>query len=83
LQEFSEQQLVECVTLALGCHGGNAGSSFKYYKSHNVILEDDYVYTAKSLFSKCEYDTKPHTQIMGKGKEHVKKQSPDQMKEAL
>ena len=47
LLSFSEQQLVDCSKLNLGCNGGNQGWAFKYYESHFAELESVYPYTGK------------------------------------
>ena len=43
---FSEQQLVDCVSLAFGCGGGNQSLAFRYLKSHYAHSEASYPYIA-------------------------------------
>lgn len=54
LVSLSEQQLVDCSRLNLGCNGGNQGWAFGYAAKHALELESDYPYTA--LDGKCVYD---------------------------
>ena len=51
LVDFSEQQLIDCVTnwgiIATGCRNGRQDFAYMYYKKgHNVMLEADYPYTS-------------------------------------
>jgi len=57
LVSLSEQQLVDCSWLNLGCKGGMFDRAFSYTESHPLELEADYPYIAKShgLFG-CAYD---------------------------
>ena len=57
LVSLSEQQLVDCSWLNLGCNGGMMDRAFSYTKSHPLETESDYPYVAKShgLFG-CQYD---------------------------
>ena len=61
LQEFSEQQLVDCwpgtfLLPCYGCGGGNSKNSLGYVSSHGIMAESDYPYTAVN--GKCVYDSK-------------------------
>jgi len=57
LVSLSEQQLVDCSWLNLGCNGGMMDRAFSYTKTHPLETEVDYPYVAKShgLFG-CAYD---------------------------
>jgi len=57
LVSLSEQQLVDCSWLNLGCNGGMFDRAFSYTESHPLELESEYPYIAKShgLFG-CAYD---------------------------
>jgi len=49
LTSFSEQQLVDCVTLCFGCNGGNFTTVFNMYaKSNAMYTESAWPYTAKN-----------------------------------
>jgi len=57
LLSLSEQNLVDCSWLNLGCNGGMMDRAFLYAMWHPLMLEADYPYVAKSggLFG-CKYD---------------------------
>merc|ERR1740123_2782500 len=57
LVSLSEQQLVDCSWLNMGCNGGMMDRAFSYSESHPLETESDYPYIAKShgLFG-CAYD---------------------------
>jgi cathepsin L len=57
LVSLSEQQLVDCSWLNMGCNGGMMDRAFSYTESHPLETESDYPYIAKShgLFG-CQYD---------------------------
>jgi hypothetical protein len=46
LKSFSEQQLVDCVTLNSGCHGGQMRRALLYVKDNGILQESEYPYTA-------------------------------------
>jgi len=56
LTSFSEQQLVDCVTLCFGCNGGNFTTVFNQYAEANfMFLESAWPYNAKN--GKCAEGT--------------------------
>jgi C1A family cysteine protease len=56
LTSFSEQQLVDCVTLCFGCNGGNFTTVFNQYAKNNfMFLESAWTYTASN--GKCADNT--------------------------
>jgi len=56
LLSFSEQQLVDCVTLCFGCNGGNFTTVFsKYATKHGMFLEKDWPY--KAVNGNCSQET--------------------------
>jgi len=57
LVSLSEQQLVDCSWLNLGCNGGMMDRAFAYTKTHPLETEADYPYVAKShgIFG-CQYE---------------------------
>ena len=68
LQSFSEQQLVDCSVLNLGCNGGDMGRAYTYVKNHGISLESEYPYTA--VKGKCVKDSgafkvNGHTDVAG------------------
>ena len=65
LQEFSEQQLVDCNTGSFfppvignnGCAGGLPSRAFTYTSSKGIMLEDDYPYTSGTgRTTDCKYE---------------------------
>jgi len=81
LLSFSEQQLVDCSKLNLGCNGGNQGLAFKYYEKHMAELESVYPYTAQD--GTCAYDESSATAIDVTTYKNVTPDSPADMKAAL
>jgi C1A family cysteine protease len=56
LISLSEEQLVQCSKLNLGCNGGNFDWAWSYTETHPVELESDYPYTSGSGVSgTCAY----------------------------
>jgi heterodisulfide reductase subunit B len=53
LQNFSTQELVDCVTTCSGCGGGNVSRACIYLKTNEEILWDDYPYTGMN--GTCQY----------------------------
>lgn len=47
LESFSEQQLVDCSKLNMGCNGGLPDRAFRYLEKYSLCSEDSYPYTAK------------------------------------
>jgi len=61
---FSEQQLVDCDKVDLGCNGGMMEDAFKYYQQTGVMAEADYAYTGSD--DACKFDaTKSKAKITG------------------
>ena len=83
LVSLSEQQLVDCSWLNLGCNGGMFDRAFSYTKSHPLETESDYPYTAKSggLFG-CKYN-KSKGVVSAETYTDVKHDNSDQLKAAL
>eukprot|EP00825_Cyclidium_porcatum_P042998 TRINITY_DN5_c0_g4_i3.p1 TRINITY_DN5_c0_g4~~TRINITY_DN5_c0_g4_i3.p1 ORF type:complete len:379 (+),score=76.15 TRINITY_DN5_c0_g4_i3:102-1238(+) len=76
LLSFSEQQLVDCSLLNLGCNGGNTGTAMDYEQDHGTILESDYPYVAEK--QSCEADKKTkvfypksHTKVQSKNNDEL------------
>lgn len=83
LQEFSEQQLVDCATEAYGnygCDGGLMQNAFKYIAKYPLEGEKDYPYFA--IDSNCKFDS---TKAKGKltSYANVTPNSVDQLKAAI
>ena len=85
LLSFSEQQLVDCSTLNLGCNGGNPLWAYRYLKSHYAELESVYPYvsgTTKTAGT-CAYDASSATAVEVQTSNSVTPSNPSQMKAAL
>jgi len=83
LVSLSEQQLIDCSWLNMGCNGGMMDRAFSYTESHPLATEDDYPYIAKThgLFG-CQ--AKSHKGVVGAtGYSDVKHGSAPQLKAAL
>lgn len=81
LLKFAEQQLVDCVTLSLGCHGGNPSSAMSYLKKHYEMYEDSYPYMAKN--GHCVYDKENNSGVMCTSHSSIKSKDVEEMKLAL
>ena len=81
LLSFSEQQLVDCSTANYGCNGGWQYKAFKYFESHDAILESNYKYTAKD--GSCSYSSKTKTNVEISTYANVKADNVTQMKAAV
>lgn len=46
LKSFSEQQMMDCVTLNAGCHGGQMRRALLYVQQNGIVEESDYPYVA-------------------------------------
>jgi len=57
LVSLSEQNLVDCSKENDGCDGGLMDRAFDFVKTHPLMTEAEYPYTAKSSkYTKCKYD---------------------------
>merc|ERR1719168_603047 len=85
LLSFSEQQLVDCSTLNMGCNGGNPLWAYRYLKSHYAELESEYPYTSGGGddSTDCLYDQHSKTAVKVVGSASVTQDSESQMKAAL
>jgi len=52
---FSEQQLVDCDKVDLGCRGGLMEDAYKYLQDTGVVLQEDYPYTGRD--EECSFDS--------------------------
>ena len=85
LLSFSEQQLVDCSTLNLGCNGGNPLWAYRYLKSHYAELESVYPYVSGTTMTAgtCQYDSMSKTAVEVQDSASVTPNSPSQMKAHL
>ena len=81
VQQFSEQQLVDCVGTCFGCNGGNVMFANRYLKTHPAISEGSYPYTAEN--GTCEDDSIANTGVMTTGTINVTPEDIDAMKTQL
>jgi C1A family cysteine protease len=82
LVSLSEQNLVDCSWLNMGCNGGMMDRAFGYAESHPLETEADYPYTAKTGLFACKYDKSKGVVDVTTYKD-VAHNSPDQLKAAL
>ena len=52
--DLSEQQVVDCCTLASGCNGGTLQATYNYIKKNGIMSEKDYPYIEAD--GECTYD---------------------------
>jgi len=85
LLSFSEQQLVDCSGLNLGCNGGNPLWAYRYLKSHYAELESAYPYVSGTTRTAgdCQYDATSKTSVEVQTSASVQPDSVTQMKAAL
>ncbi len=81
LLSFSEQQLVDCSNLNLGCNGGNCSLAFKYWINNFVMSEASYKYTAAN--GTCKYNATANTGVKSTGSTNVTANNSAAMKTAL
>ena len=81
LLSFSEQELVDCVTLCFGCNGGNQSFAFNYLKHHYAYLESAYPYTAKD--GTCQYNEADATNVILSGMVEVNPSDANALKAAV
>jgi len=82
LVSLSEQNLVDCSWLNLGCSGGSMDRAFGYAESHALETEAEYPYVAKTGLFACKYDSSKG-QVKVATYTDVPPKSPDQLKAAL
>jgi C1A family cysteine protease len=64
LEDFSEQELVDCDIepgVNEGCEGGFMENALHFLSHHSSIYQDDYKYTGSD--DSCSYDKAPHTEV--------------------
>jgi len=85
LESFSEQQLVDCSRLNHACNGGSMVLAFRYFESHDAILEADYPYTSGESKKKgeCKYEEKKHSAVEVSTYKNVTPDEPKQLKAAI
>lgn len=84
LIKLAEQQLVDCAGIKygnFGCNGGLQQYAYKYYESHDAVLEANYPYTAKN--GSCAYDADKKTNVEVSGYKMVTANSSTQTKAAI
>jgi cathepsin F len=80
---FSEQQLLDCNKLAMGCDGGNMRQGYEYLVSNGLMLQEEYPFELenpkKNIEYNCRYNEKntyvkvKHFEIISKDEEEMKK----------
>ena len=85
LENFSQQQLVNCSTRNNGCNGGNMDLAFKYYENNYAILASDYPYVSGTGddSQSCKYSSKPHTNVKCTGIKDVIPNYPQKLKDSI
>ena len=82
LISLSEQQLVDCDKVDMGCNGGIMDNAFKYVMSNGGIdTEDDYAYTAQT--GTCNTEKQSHHVVTISGYEDVPVNSKDDLQKAI
>lgn len=83
LLSLSEQELVSCSLIDMGCNGGLQSRAFLYLEHHEQELESDYPYTSGSGTSgSCKFD-KTKGKVGIKTYTNVPAQSVEQLKAAI
>merc|ERR1712127_58027 len=80
LEKFSESQLVDCDTSSSGCNGGLEIYAFQYGEKHEIELEKNYPYVAKT--EKCKAKSS-EGQINVESHKAVKSKSVSALKSAV
>jgi len=85
LENFSQQQLVNCSTRNYGCNGGNMDLAFKYYEKHYAILASDYPYVSGDGDDSqaCEYDSMPKTNVKATTYKDIIPNYPENLKDSI
>jgi C1A family cysteine protease len=64
IEDFSEQQLLDCDTVDQACNGGLMEDAYKYLETSGVMSDKDYSYHGKK--GKCAFDQKKvETKVIG------------------
>ena len=84
LVSLSEQQLVDCSWINLGCHGGMMDRAFQYAQKHPLETETAYPYKGKTLspLVSCHYKKKEGV-VGTTGWTDVKRMDADQLRAGL
>lgn len=80
LENFSEQQLVDCCDKAFGCSGGWFTDAYEYTAKYGIERSADYPYVAKG--QKCAYNASKAIKV-NTGYVNVTPKSSDELKRAL
>ncbi len=82
---FSEQQLLDCNTLSMGCDGGNMRQGYEYLVNNGLMLEKEYPFELENAKGKIEYNcryNKNNTYVKVKRYEIIS-QDEEEMKKIL